>query len=83
MSLNNHLEVLFFLFLDFNVFSLAYAGFFFASMASSDWRLCFVHNVYCVNFMAQVVKLALCSLLMLIFMFVAVIAGSRFGMMYA
>ena len=46
-------------------------------------KMRFVHNVYCVNFMAQVVKLALCSLLMLIFMFGGIIAGSRFGMMYA
>ena len=46
-------------------------------------KLRFVHNVYCVNFMAQVVKLALCSLLLLVFMLVGVFAGSRFGMMYA
>ena len=46
-------------------------------------KLRFVHNVYCVNFMAQVTRLALCSLLLLFFMFFAVIAGSRFGMMYA
>ena len=46
-------------------------------------KLRFVHNVYCVNFMAQIVKLALCSVLLLVFMLVGVIAGSRFGMMYA
>jgi hypothetical protein len=46
-------------------------------------KLRFTYNVYCVNFMAQIVKLTLCSLLMLIFMFGGVVAGSRFGMMYA
>jgi len=46
-------------------------------------KLRFVHNVYCVNFMAQICKLALCSVLLLILMLLGVIAGSRFGMMYA
>ena len=46
-------------------------------------KLRFVHNVYCVNFMAQVTKTALCSILLMILMFFGVIAGSRFGMMYA
>lgn len=46
-------------------------------------KLRFVHNVYCVNFMAQIVKLALCSVLLLFLMLVGVLAGSRFGMMYA
>jgi hypothetical protein len=43
----------------------------------------FVYNVYCVNFMAQVVKLAMCSLCALVLMLLGVVAGSRFGMMYA
>ena len=46
-------------------------------------KMRFVYNVYCVNFMAQIVKLALCSLFILVLMFFGVIAGSRFGMMYA
>lgn len=46
-------------------------------------KLRFVHNVYCVNFMAQIVKLALCSVMLLILMLLGVVAGSRFGMMYA
>ena len=45
-------------------------------------KLRFTYNVYCINFMAQVTKLALCSLLMLVLMFVAIVAGCRFGMMY-
>lgn len=46
-------------------------------------KLRFVDNVYCVNLMAQIVKLTLCSLLMLGLMLLGVIVGSRFGMMYA
>jgi hypothetical protein len=46
-------------------------------------KLRFVNNVYCVNLMAQIVKLTLCSLLMLGLMLCGVIVGSRFGMMYA
>jgi len=46
-------------------------------------KLWFTYNVYCINFMAQVTKLALCSVVMLVLMLLGVIAGSRFGMMYA
>jgi hypothetical protein len=46
-------------------------------------KLRFVYNVYCLNFMAQVTKLALSAVLMLVLMAVGVVAGSRFGMMYA
>jgi hypothetical protein len=46
-------------------------------------KLRFTYNLYCVNFMAQVTKLALCSILMLLTMLGGVIAGSRFGIMYA
>jgi hypothetical protein len=45
-------------------------------------KLRFTYNVYCINFMAQVTKLALCSILMLVLMLVGMVAGCRFGMMY-
>lgn len=43
----------------------------------------FTYNVFCVNFMAQIVKLAVCSLVLMIVMLAGVIAGCRFGMIYA
>lgn len=46
-------------------------------------KLRFTYNVFCVNFMGQVVKLCLCCLLLLGLMFGAILAGSRFGMIYA
>ena len=46
-------------------------------------RLKFTYNVYCVNFMAQVTKMALSAILMMILMLLGVLAGSRFGIMYA
>ncbi len=46
-------------------------------------KLRFVHNVYCVGFMGQIVKLTLCALVMMVVMLVGVCAGSRFGVMYA
>ena len=46
-------------------------------------KIRFIYNVYCVNFQAQVTKLALCSIVMLILMLLGVIAGSKFGIMYA
>lgn len=45
-------------------------------------KMRFIYNVYCINFQAQIIKIALCSLLMLALMFLGIIAGSRFGMMY-
>jgi CBS domain containing-hemolysin-like protein len=46
-------------------------------------KLKFAYNVFCVNFMGEVVKLALCCLILLVLMFGGVLAGSRFGMIYA
>lgn len=46
-------------------------------------KMKFTYNVFCVNFMGQVVKLALCCLILLVLMFGGVLAGSRFGMIYA
>ena len=45
-------------------------------------KMKFVYNVYCINFQAQIIKIALCSFLMLGLMFLGIIAGSRFGLMY-
>ena len=45
-------------------------------------KMKFVYNVYCINFQAQIIKIALCSLLMLGLMFLGIIAGSRFRLMY-
>lgn len=50
---------------------------------SVSGKLRFTYNVLCVNFMGQVVKLCLCCLLLLGLMFGAILAGSRFGMIYA
>jgi hypothetical protein len=46
-------------------------------------KLRFSYNVFCVNFMGQVVKLALCCIILLILMFGGILAGSKFGMIYA
>lgn len=46
-------------------------------------KLRFTYNVFCVNFMGQVVKLALCCIILLILMMGGILAGSRFGMIYA
>lgn len=46
-------------------------------------KMRFTYNVFCVNFMAQIVKLVLCSLSLLGLLFGGILAGSRFGMMYA
>lgn len=43
----------------------------------------FTYNVFCVNFMAQIVKLALCSTILLVIMLAGIFAGCRFGMIYA
>lgn len=41
-----------------------------------------VYNVYCINFQAQIIRIAVCSMVMLCLMFMGIIAGSRLGMMY-
>ena len=41
------------------------------------------YNLYCLNFMAQIAKLTLCCLLLLILMLAGIVAGSRFGIIYA
>ncbi len=46
-------------------------------------KLRFAYNVFCVNFMGQIVQLALCCIILLILMFGGVLAGSKFGMIYA
>jgi hypothetical protein len=46
-------------------------------------KLRFSYNVFCVNFMGQIVKLCLCCIILLIIMFGGIVAGSRFGMIYA
>lgn len=43
----------------------------------------FTYNVFCIKFMAQIVKLVFCSASLLVLLLGGVIAGSRFGMMYA
>jgi hypothetical protein len=43
----------------------------------------FTYNVFCIKFMAQIVKLVFCSGSLLVLLLGGVIAGSRFGMMYA
>lgn len=46
-------------------------------------KLRFSYNVFCVNFMGQIVKLCLCCIILLILMLGGILAGSRFGMIYA
>lgn len=46
-------------------------------------KLRFTYNMFCINFMAQIVKLCICSLLLLGLMFGGIIAGCRFGIIYA
>jgi len=46
-------------------------------------KMRFTYNVFCVNFMSQIVKVGLCTCLLMVLMFAAIIAGSRFGMIFA
>jgi len=46
-------------------------------------KMRFTYNVFCYNFMAQIVRLVICCIALLILLLGGVIAGSRFGMMYA
>jgi hypothetical protein len=41
------------------------------------------YNIFCVNFLGQIVKLCLCCIILLIIMLGGILAGSRFGMIYA
>jgi hypothetical protein len=50
---------------------------------SISGKLWFSYNVFCVNFMGQIVKLCLCCIILLILMLGGILAGSRFGMIYA
>lgn len=43
----------------------------------------FTYNSFCVNFMGEVVKVGICSLVLLITSFAAMIVGSVFGVRYA
>jgi hypothetical protein len=54
-----------------------------SNCASISGKLRFTYNVFCKNFFGQVVKLCFCCLIMLVLMFAAIFAGSRFGMIYA
>jgi hypothetical protein len=46
-------------------------------------KLRFTYNMFCVNFMGEIVKLCVCTLLLLALMFGGMIAGSIFGVRYA
>lgn len=41
------------------------------------------YNIFCVNFMVQIVKIAICTLIMLITMMAAMCVGALFGVRYA
>lgn len=43
----------------------------------------FTYNSFCVNFMAEIVKVGICTLVLLITSFAAMIAGSIFAVRYA
>lgn len=43
----------------------------------------FTYNSFCVNFMGEIAKVGMCSLVLLIVCFSAMIVGSIFGVRYA
>lgn len=42
-----------------------------------------IYNIFCVNFMVQIVKIGICTLIMLITMMGAMCVGAIFGVRYA
>lgn len=42
-----------------------------------------IYNIFCVNFMLQIVKIGICTILMLVTMMAAMCMGAIFGTRYA